>query len=88
MIILITWGGEGIQNWAKVDYLICARSLTCDFFCGGDIFYLEMSYVVTIPMTTQHNLNTVGGLDTKMTSRPPTHPTTETQRWTLLTKTA
>ena len=27
MIILITQGGWGVQNWAKLDYVICARSL-------------------------------------------------------------
>ena len=27
MIIVITQGVRGVQNWAKVDYVICARSL-------------------------------------------------------------
>ena len=34
--------------------------------------------IVTTPTTTQHNLNTVVGLDTKMTVQTPPPPITET----------
>ena len=35
--------------------------------------------IATTPTTTQHNLNTVVGLDMKMTVQTP--PPTETQQW-------
>ena len=54
MIILITQGG-GVQNWAKVDYVICARSLNP--ICHLAFYYLEtICYNLTFIITGLYNV--------------------------------
>ena len=45
-----------------------------------ELWAFKVGIIVTTPTTTQHNLNTVVGLDTKMPLHITNHPpTTETQ---------
>ena len=83
----ITKNHKTLQNHIKYNKTTKKMSSLPPFICkycqgnyGNSLMESSIFVVVTTPTTTQHNLNTVAGLDMKMTVQtpPPPHHTNST----------